>query len=136
RVPSSPRSPRFSTRRRGDDVVHIGDSVTVAEGDIVNGDAIAIGGSTHVFGEVRGDAVAIGGDVELGPHASVDGKVVVVGGKLLRDPEARVAGGIQEIGWGSAEFADWWRRSWGSPGAAWFGGSFLLVATLTRIVLV
>src|SRR5207248_512923 len=127
RVTPSPRSFRFSTRRRGDDVVHIGDNVTVGEGEIVAGDAIAIGGSTHVFGEVRGDAVAVGGDVELGPRASVTGDVVIVGGTLRRDPAAQIGGGVRRVGWGSVPSADWWRRAWsGSPASAWLSGTFLL----------
>ena len=90
--------------------VRIGGSVTVEAGQLVNGDAVAVGGSAHVFGEVRGDVVAIGGSVDLGPQAVVSGDVVVVGGEVHRDPGARVGGEVQEIGLRSARFSELWRR--------------------------
>lgn len=74
--------------------------------------AVALFGNTYVDSVVGGDAVAVFGDIELGPHARIDGEVVVVGGSLTRDPAAIVRGGIQEISFpgnfGRAE----WLRPW------------------------
>ena len=42
---------------RSDDVVLVGDDVTVREGETVEGSAVAIGGDVNVFGTVEGDAV-------------------------------------------------------------------------------
>ncbi len=38
----------------------MGGSITVPAGEIVSGDVVNVGGTIHVFGEVRGDVVAIG----------------------------------------------------------------------------
>ena len=57
----------------------MGGSITVPAGEIVSGDVVNVGGTIHVFGEVRGDVVAIG-TVELGPAAHVTGDVTVIGG--------------------------------------------------------
>ena len=131
RVPIEPDASSRSgipPRASGRDSVRIGGSVTVAEGEVVNGDAVAIGGSAHVSGEVRGDVVAIGGDVDLGPQAIVSGDVVVVGGRLHRDPAARVGGGVNEIGWGSARFV----RTLPSPWS--FLAPFALLTQVMRVV--
>src|SRR3954470_22301203 len=71
-----PRVSRSEERRRrraeaDGDRVRIGGSVTVDEGEIVEGDVVAIGGSARISGEVHGDVVAVGGGVVLGPNASV-----------------------------------------------------------------
>jgi hypothetical protein len=129
----------FFRRVRGDDRVAIGArGVTVEAGEIVRGNAVAIGGHLRVLGEVRGDAVSIGGGVELGPRAVVGRNVVVVGGALQRDPSARIGGEVQEIGWGSAQFDDWWRRAWTGvrPAGPFLGASFALAVTIMRVALV
>ena len=133
----SPFSPRV--RVRGDDRVSIGArGVTVEEGEVVRGNAVAIGGHLRVLGEVQGDAVSIGGGVELGPHAVVERNVVTVGGGLQRDPGARIGGEVQEIGWGSGQFDDWWRRAWSgvAPAGPIFGATFALSVTVARVALV
>src|SRR4030095_3058349 len=79
RPPRSPRPPRGPGRRENDRV-RFGGSVTVAEGETIFGDAVAIGGTVRVDGVVTDNAVAIGGDLVLGPNADVRGDAVVVGG--------------------------------------------------------
>jgi hypothetical protein len=139
-TPPSPRdrrSPRFNirTRNNNEDRVHIGGGVTVNQGEIVEGDAVAVGGPMRVLGEVRGDVVGVGGDVELGPYAVVGRNVVVVGGTLHRDASAQIGGEVQEIGWSG--MADWMRGRWfrrvpGSPGFP-FGASLSLMLQIVRI---
>ena len=95
------------------DRVHIGQSITVAEGEDAGdlvcigcsirmqgtcGDLVAIGGSIIVDGEARGDAVAVGGGIRLGENASIDGDVVTVGGRLWRHPNATVKGSVSQAG--------------------------------------
>jgi hypothetical protein len=139
RPPDSPLVQPFASRTRGADrVVFGGGGITVGEGEVVRGNAVAIGGPLRVFGEVRGDAVSIGGNIELGPRAVVSRNVVVVGGVLSRDPAAEIGGEVQEIGWGSAQFDDWWRRAWTGvrPAGPILGASFALAVTITRVALV
>ena len=67
--------------RRGDEVVRIGSSYTLAAGDRVD-ELVVVMGDATVEGHVAGDLVVVLGDMKLGPMAVVDGDVVVVGGTL------------------------------------------------------
>jgi len=138
-APERPVVPRFERRRgrRDGDQVRIGSSVNVNEGEVVDGDVVAVGGSVRIDGQVRGDAVAIGGSMTLGPRADVANNVVVVGGPLRRDPGARVGGRVQTVGLGTMNFGDW---RWGANPLGLFWGSmvgaaFALVFTLTRLAI-
>lgn len=104
-APTFPTSPS-QTRQTGDRV-RIGGSITIDEGQEIEGNVVAIGGSAHVNGEVHGDVVAIGGSLDLGPGALVTGDAVVVGGRLHRDSTAEVRGHINEVGFGMIDFGDW-----------------------------
>jgi hypothetical protein len=140
-APVERRQPQRGERRgrgtRQGDRVRVGGSVTVEQGEVVDGDVVAVGGSARVDGEVRGDVVAVGGSVVLGPEASVDNNVVVVGGTLRRDPAARIGGRVQEVGIGAFDLGNWgWRTNplstyWGSM----VGSIFALVGTLTRLAI-
>jgi len=138
-APEPPLVPRFERRRgrRDGDQVRIGSSITVNEGEVVDGDVVAVGGSVRIDGQVRGDAVAIGGSMTLGPRADVANNVVVVGGPLRRDSGARVGGRVQTVGLGTVNFGDW---RWGANPLGLFWGSmvgaaFALVFTLTRLAI-
>ncbi len=76
----------------GEDRVSIGEDVTIAEGEVVEGDAVTVGANLTINGTVKGDAVATGGDVVLGPKAVVGGDVVTAGGKLTVSPGAKIGG--------------------------------------------
>jgi hypothetical protein len=139
---------RFDRRRErrlrqdGNDRVKIGGSVSVEEGEMVDGDVVAIGGGARVDGEVTGNAVAIGGRLVLGPHADVNGDAVVIGGGLQRDPGARIGGKIVDMGLFNVDFGGWGRRAFPTRGLWPFGvpffgaavGMFALASTLMRIV--
>ena len=138
--PERPPLPRFERRNRGrrdGDRVQFGSSIHILEGEVVDGDVVAIGGAVTVDGEVRGDVVAVGGGMTLGPKASISDNVVVVGGPLNRDPAARIGGRVQTVGVGSMNFGDWrWTANplwlfWGSM----VGAAFALVFTLTRLAI-
>ena len=137
-VQAAPReaapAPERRAPRSAGDRVRIGGSVTVEEGELISGDAVAIGGSADVAGEVEGNVVAIGGSIMLGPRSRVLGDVVVIGGSLQRAPGAHVSGRVKELGWGMmaadrymppAWFGNWWQRGLGS--------TFALASTLTRL---
>jgi hypothetical protein len=127
---------RFGGRRSsGTGVVHIGRGVRVDAGEVVQGDAVSIGGSVSVQGEVQGDVVAIGGSVDLGPQAVVNGDVVVVGGELHRDPAARVQGEVQIVGLGDWNLGNWLGRARAGSGAfpIPFSAPFALITQVTRV---
>lgn len=94
----------------GNDMVHIGKTISVAPGESVGdavcigcsihvagratGDLVAVGGSVQVDGTVEGDTVAVGGNLRLGPGSLIHGDATVVGGKLQRDPTSRIDGEV------------------------------------------
>lgn len=133
------RRARQRSRSGGNDRVRFGGNVTVDEGEVIDGDVVAIGGSTRVNGEVTGNAVAIGGGLELGPGANVHGDAVSIGGSLKRDPGARIGGKVVDVGGAPFNFGRW---NWGGfRGLAPFGwpffgaaaGLFALMSTLMRV---
>jgi hypothetical protein len=144
--PTEPAVERRARRRargafeseKGDRVSIFSGDIEVAEGERVDGDAVAIGGSVRVNGDVRGEVVSVGGHITLGPHASVGKNVVVVGGTLRRDPQARVDGRVQQIGIGSF---DWSRARWRDLNPMWLwwgsmlGSAVAFVGTLTRVAI-
>lgn len=95
------------------DVVRFGDDVIVEEGEVVEGDAVAIFGSVLVNGIVEGDAVAIGGAVTIGPRGRVDGDGVAIGGGVSRETGGEVRGETVSIGKGG----DW--------GGEWVNGRYI-----------
>lgn len=111
--------------------------MTVEEGEVIEGDVVAVGGAVRVDGEVQGDVVSVGGGVTLGAHALVGGDVTVVGGLLHRDPGAEVRGKAQEVSLGGLELGDWrnWRRN--PVGRLWgrstLGSAFNFIGTLARV---
>ena len=134
----APRTSRSARRSRGpsdDDRVHIGGSVSVRTGEVVDGNVVAVGGGATVDGEVRGDVVAVGGSVTLGPNAIVSENVVVIGGVLRRDPAARVEGQVQEVGLGFDLSGMRWPDATGGFWRPMFGSTFALVGTLTRLAI-
>lgn len=104
------------------------------------GDAVAIGGSVRIDGQVTGNAVSIGGSLSLGPHADVLGDAVVIGGSLKRDPGAQVGGKVVDVGGGDFDFS---RLGGRFPlgrmtpfGLPFFGAAtrvFALMSTLARV---
>ncbi|MGE3841995.1 MAG: hypothetical protein AB7I50_10440 [Vicinamibacterales bacterium] len=125
---SATQDARDQWRHRHDDVrVHIGGDVTVAEGEHVREDAVAILGAVRVNGEVDGDVVAIGGDVLLGPHAIVRGDTTVVGGQIREEPGAQLLGGRHQVAlnWDGEAFdrRAAWHRAVGWPSDRWWSGA-------------
>ena len=110
------------------DRVRVGAGIEIAEGEVIEGDVVSVGGSVSVDGTVEGDVVAVGGGVRLGPNAVVDGEVTSVGGTIDRDPGAVIHGTVNEVA-----FAPHigWRSDWG-PGP-FFAGVAGLVGTIVWI---
>jgi len=84
----------------GEDVVRMGNDVHVPEGQVVEGDAVAIMGDVRVDGYVEGDAVAVGGSLILGPNGRVDGDGVSIGGSVENNGGV-IRGETVSIGFGT-----------------------------------
>ena len=113
------------------DRVRVGAGIRVAEGELIEGDVVAVGGSVHIDGTVEGDVVAVGGGVHLGSNAVVDGDVTSVGGTIDREPGAVIHGTVDEVAFGAPHIA--WGADWG-PGP-FFAGVTGLIGTIVWITI-
>lgn len=114
-----------------EEAIAVGGSATV-DGD-VSQDVVAIGGDARIQGRVSGEVVAVGGGVYLGPNAVVEGNVTSVGGRIHREPGARIDGNPSEV-----SFLHWgphfgWDDDWGPW--AFRGGVSKVMGSLTWLVL-
>jgi len=89
-VPEPPQPP--SVRTTSGNIVRFGNSVTIKEGQLIDGDVVNLGGDIEVKGHVTGNVTAVGGDVMLSSTARVDGDVVCISGTLTEEPGSSVGG--------------------------------------------
>ncbi|MGD9402627.1 MAG: hypothetical protein PVF95_10210 [bacterium] len=115
----------------GEDVVRIGNDVHVPEGQVVEGDAVAIMGDVRVDGYVEGDAVAVGGSLIVGPRGRIDGDGVSVGGSVEKEGGV-IRGETVSVGFGS------WNHGPGFMMSSFFsaGRRFVLLIMWLVIVIV
>ena len=85
-------------RGNGNGIVRLFSDASVAPGERVDGDVVAVFGSVTVEGEVAGSTVAVFGSVDLGPDAKVHGDAVAVGGGLREAPGSHVSGQAVQVG--------------------------------------
>ena len=78
-------------------IIKVGSDVHI-EKDMRVDDAVAVGGSVFVEGIVDGDAVAVGGTVHLGEEAIVHGDAVTVGGTIEEAEGSMVYGTTVDVG--------------------------------------
>jgi len=153
-APEAPETDRRSNRRHvSGDRVNVGGSVHVRQDETAD-EAVAVGGSVEVEGEVSdgvtaiggpariegrvgGDVVSVGSSVYLGPHAVVNGDVTSVGGTIERSPGAVVNGATNEVSIptflrsrGGFRTGPVWGRHWGR-----WGGVSDLLGSLMSLVL-
>ena len=76
----------------GADILKIGSSYAVDDGETISGDVVIIGGALTVEGKIEGDAVVVGGSMYLASTAVVAGDAVVIGGILEREDGSIVGG--------------------------------------------
>ena len=92
-----------SSRRGSGEVVRVfqGD-ITVRQGQIVQGDAVCVGGSIELESGsvVQGDTVAVGGSVHVNEGALVMGQAVAVLGSVEVEPGGQVMGEHVQLGMG------------------------------------
>lgn len=79
-----------------EEAVAIGGSVRV-DGQ-VSRDVVAIGGPARINGRVGGNVVSVGGGVYLGPNAVVEGDVNSTIGTIERAPGSQIHGSTSEVG--------------------------------------
>jgi cytoskeletal protein CcmA (bactofilin family) len=153
-VPETPEASRRSNRRHvSGDRVNVGGSVHVRQDETAD-EAVAVGGSVEVDGEVSdgvtaiggpariegrvgGDVVSVGSSVYLGPHAVVNGDVTSVGGTIERSPGAVINGATSQVSIptflrsrGGFRTGPAWGRHWGP-----WGGVSNLLSSLMSLVL-
>jgi hypothetical protein len=114
-----------------EEAVSIGGSVRV-DGE-VSRDAVAVGGPIRINGRVGGNVTSVGSTVHLGPEAVVEGDVTSVGGTIERAKGAQIHGAEQEV---SPFRSGPWSDGWGG----WDGwdrdhdfGPFFLVGASMRV---
>jgi hypothetical protein len=100
-TPETPEAPEAPSAPGSEPSIHSGERVRfggsiVVEKDELAEEAVAIGGSVRVDGEVSRDAVAVGGPVRINGH--VGGNVTSVGGTVHLGPEAVVEGDVTSVG--------------------------------------
>jgi hypothetical protein len=112
--PEAPEAPKHRESRSSGSRVNVGGSVQIDKDEMAD-EAVAVGGSVDVQGEVSDQVTAIGGPVRvegkvggevlsvgssvyLGPHAVVEGDVTSIGGGVHKEQGAVIHGAIHEVG--------------------------------------
>lgn len=136
-VPAPPD--RRRNARRGEEVVRVGNNVTIDRDEIVDGEVVVVFGNATVNGEVDGELTVVMGDATLGPEAIVRDDVTIVGGTLTRAPGSVIEGRVQNVGvgdgpWRRAGFGEMMRNNvFGRVGS--FAGTLLRVGLLALFAL-
>lgn len=90
--------PRATAGQTSGDLVLMGQSAEVREGETIPGSAVVVAGNLAIHGTVNGDAVCVGGKMTAGPKARIDGDLVTVGSIAEIDPAARIGGSKVNVG--------------------------------------
>jgi hypothetical protein len=110
-----PARPAHAAPLQEDEVI-FGDSLTLVEGERIDGDLVIIGGEltmrvdsrvdgsvtvvggpADVNGRIDGDLVVVGATIDLGENARVDGDVVSIGGRVEKAPGAQTGDVVQGL---------------------------------------
>ena len=73
-------------------LVMIGGTLTTEAGSLVKGDILVMGGTVTLAGKVEGDVVVLGGTGNITESAEVMGNLVSTGGWLYVSPQATIVG--------------------------------------------
>ena len=79
---------------RAAELVKIGGGIEVPATMVVEGDAVAIGGSADIRGYVKGEVVAVGGSIHARDGSRIDGDAVAIGGRVIQEGDAHIGGSI------------------------------------------
>jgi cytoskeletal protein CcmA (bactofilin family) len=112
-----------------EEAVSIGGSVRI-DGE-VSRDAVAVGGPVRINGHVGGNVTSVGSSVHLGPEAVVEGDVTSVGGTIERAKGAQIHGSEQEVSpFRAGPWNDGWDHDWDDD---WDFGPFTLFGASMRV---
>jgi hypothetical protein len=78
-------------------IVTVVGNIVVPEGQVVQGDVVAIFGNIEVHGEVNGNAVSVLGNVTVSSTGKVWGDGVSVVGNLVADSDSSISGNVINI---------------------------------------
>jgi len=84
-------------REYSDGSVKIGETVNIAEDEVVNDDVVFIGCKVKLDGKINGDTVFIACKVDMGAKSEITGDAVLLLGKLHKEPGAKITGDIVNI---------------------------------------
>lgn len=85
-------SPATSSGQTPGDLVLMGQSAVVEEGETISGSTVVVGGNLTILGKVNQDAVCVGGKLKVGPKAHIGGDLVTVGSVADIDSSAKIGG--------------------------------------------
>lgn len=149
--------------RSAQEMVKIGDNVTLKEDETasafvvilgngtidgtVEGDAVVVSGNALINGTVKGNLVVVLGSAKLGPKAHVARDVVVVGGTLTADPESKIDGQTRNVPFEKILPDLTWLKDWLTKGLLlgrpfppqvewvwWAAAAFLLVYLVLTVL--
>lgn len=116
--PVAARNIHMVSGRSKDDIVSIGGSATVSEGQTAQSVVVILGSATvrgtvkegvvtilggaDIDAPVKDDVVSVLGGVHLGPNADISGSVVTIGGGLTEDDGAKISGDRTSIAFPAA----------------------------------
>lgn len=84
-------------REYSDGDVKIGDTVNIAEDEVVSDDMVFIACKVNLNGKITGDAVFIACNINMGSKSEITGDVVLLLGKLNKEPGAKITGDMVKI---------------------------------------
>lgn len=120
-----------------EEAVSIGGSVRI-DGE-VSRDAVAVGGPVRINGRVGGNVTSVGSSVHLGPESVVEGDVTSVGGTIERAKGAQIHGSEQEVSpfrtgpWNDG-WDDGWDRDWDFGPFTLFGASMRVFGSMFSLI--
>jgi hypothetical protein len=116
--PAAARNIHMVSGRSKDDIVSIGGSATVSEGQTAQSVVVILGSATvrgtvkegvvtilggaDIDAPVKDDVVSVLGGVHLGPNADISGSVVTIGGGLTEDEGSKISGDRTSIAFPAA----------------------------------
>jgi hypothetical protein len=94
-------------------LVMLGGTLTTEAGSTINGDLVIMGGTLSLAGTVEGDVVSLGGTGNVASSAVVTGNLVSTGGWLNVSPQATISGtkNINTPGDRKFDFSKLWNRT-------------------------
>ncbi len=115
-----------NSRQSLNDVVVVGNDVTIKEGETAH-DVVVVAGSAQVDGTITGEFVVIFGNVKVGPTANIRRGLQVIAGDLDADPAAHIGRDRVVIGRSHGSLK---KLSWIGWPAQWFNTGLLMARPL------